>query len=184
VSSRPSGIFFAAERRINAKRFAWKRRSRQASLRVDPSSPACAWLCRDDKREFERLESLFRDSVVPSPTFSCGRGFRCASSITSDVDCPAFQSHLNRENMLSARTLETSAARVTVVIWLAWSYRTGHLGLSSWGVGTHRNDLRNWAANGTSITGKSYAHQFSRNIVVPISQSLMRALHSDIAEGL
>ena len=40
---------------IDAKRFAWKRQGRQASLRVDPSSPACAWLCRDDKKGLDRL---------------------------------------------------------------------------------------------------------------------------------
>jgi len=38
-----------------------------------------------------------------------------------DIDCLAFQSHLNRENMLSARSLAPLAGRVTVAILLASS---------------------------------------------------------------
>ena len=61
----------------------------------------------------------------PSPTFSCGRGRGEGSGTLQasypDIDCLAFRSHLNRENMLSARSLAPLAGRVTVAILLASS---------------------------------------------------------------
>jgi len=66
--ARLSNVILRHRRRIYAQRFFLLRRPGK-SLRVDPSSPACAWLCRDDKRV---SFTMYKQTPLPPPEAGVG----------------------------------------------------------------------------------------------------------------